>query len=140
VLGGSDSDRLINVISLYISSMVRFMDKLGMTGTIYQLINGIVLLVVFFGARIVFGMYMSYQTYLNVMPVIAQIPWHLIVIYSAANVVLNTLNLFWFYKMIESLMRRFVTPNKKRSQQPQQDQKEKKEVVFSVNEKSGQMQ
>lgn len=140
MLGGSDSDRLINVISLYISSMVRFMDKLGMTGTIYQLINGIVLLVVFFGARIVFGMYMSYQTYLNVMPVIAQIPWHLIVIYSAANVVLNTLNLFWFYKMIESLMRRFVTPNKKRSQQPQQDQKEKKEVVFSVNEKSGQMQ
>jgi len=130
VLGGSDSDRLINVISLYISSMVRFMDKLGMTGTIYQLINGIVLLVVFFGARIVFGMYMSYQTYLNVMPVIAQIPWHLIVIYSAANVVLNTLNLFWFYKMIESLMKRFVTPKEKRSlQQSPQQNKEKKEVL-----------
>ncbi|GJJ73638.1 hypothetical protein EMPS_05996 [Entomortierella parvispora] len=116
-----------------------FMDKLGMTGTIYQLINGIVLLSVFFAARIVFGLYMSYQTYLNVMPVISQIPWHLIVIYSAANVVLNTLNLFWFYKMVESLMRRFVTPNKKRSQQPQQDQKEK-EVTFSVNEKNKQTQ
>lgn len=115
------------------------MDKLGLTGTIYQLINGVVLLAVFFGARIVFGLYMSYQTYLNVMPVIAQIPWHLIAIYSAANVVLNTLNLFWFYKMIESLMRRFVTPNKKRSQQPQQDQKEKG-AVFSMNEKNRQLQ
>ncbi|KAF9967622.1 hypothetical protein BGZ70_008833 [Mortierella alpina] len=91
-----------------------FMDKLGLTGSIYQLINGVVLLVVFFGARIVFGIYMSYQTYLNVMPVLDQIPWHLIVVYSAANVVLNTLNLFWFYKMIESLMKRFSPSSKNR--------------------------
>ncbi|KAI1316741.1 hypothetical protein EDD11_009557 [Mortierella claussenii] len=84
-----------------------FMDKLGMTGSIYQLINGIILLTVFFCARIVFGLYMSYQTYLNVLPVLELVPWHLIIIYSAANVVLNTLNLFWFYKMIESLMKRF---------------------------------
>ncbi|KAF9212234.1 hypothetical protein CPC16_001041 [Podila verticillata] len=92
-----------------------FMDKLGMTGSAYQLVNGIVLLSVFFSARIVFGLYMSYQTYLSVMPVIALVPWHLIVIYSAANVVLNSLNLFWFYKMIESLMKRFKPSKKTRS-------------------------
>ncbi|KAG0024367.1 hypothetical protein BGZ81_007738 [Podila clonocystis] len=92
-----------------------FMDKLGMTGSAYQLVNGIVLLSVFFSARIVFGLYMSYHTYLSVMPVIAQVPWHLIIIYSAANVVLNSLNLFWFYKMIESLMKRFKPSKKTRS-------------------------
>ncbi|KAG0332883.1 hypothetical protein BG004_001063 [Podila humilis] len=90
-------------------------DKLGLTGSTYQLVNGIILLSVFFSARIVFGLYMSYQTYLNVMPVIAQVPWHLIVIYSAANVVLNSLNLFWFYKMIESLMKRFKPSKKSRT-------------------------
>lgn len=36
-------------------------DKLGLTGSIYQLINGIVLVIVFFGARLCFG---TYQTYL----------------------------------------------------------------------------
>ena len=110
-----------------------------MTGTIYQLVNGIVLLVVFFGARIMFGLYMSYHTYLNVMPVIDSIPWHLIIIYTAANVVLNTLNLFWFYKMIESLMKRFVTPkNKKNSQQQQQlpQHLQEKKGVLSGDEKN----
>ncbi|KAF9986344.1 hypothetical protein BGZ65_007926 [Modicella reniformis] len=84
-----------------------FMDKLGMTGSVYQLINGVVLLAVFFSVRIVFGLYMSYQAYQDVMLVYDQVPLHLLVVYSAANVVLNTLNLFWFYKMIESLTRRF---------------------------------
>ncbi|KAF9111008.1 hypothetical protein BGX27_005514 [Mortierella sp. AM989] len=91
-----------------------FMDKLGMTGTIYQLINGIILLALFLGVRIVFGIYMSYQTYQTAILVVDQIPWHLIIVYSVANVVLNSLNIYWFYKMIESLMKRF-RPNKKSS-------------------------
>lgn len=78
-----------------------------MTGSIYQAINGVILLTVFFFARIVFGLYMSHHTYQNVMLVVDQVPRHLIVIYSVANVVLNTLNLYWFYKMIESLTKRF---------------------------------
>ncbi|ORZ19160.1 hypothetical protein BCR41DRAFT_283131, partial [Lobosporangium transversale] len=52
-------------------------DKLGMTGSIYQFINGINLLSVFFSARIVFGLYMSYQTYLSVKAVIDWVPLHL---------------------------------------------------------------
>ncbi|KAF9193970.1 hypothetical protein BGZ50_006814 [Haplosporangium sp. Z 11] len=102
-------------------------DKLGMTGSIYQLINGIVLLSVFFCARIVFGLYMSYQTYLNVLPVLEQVPWHLVIIYSVANVVLNALNLFWFYKMIESLMKRFPSANKSRRAAPAGTDKTKRE-------------
>ncbi|KAF9975036.1 hypothetical protein BGZ73_001443 [Actinomortierella ambigua] len=82
-------------------------DKLNMTGSIYQLVNGIVLLVAFFCVRIVFGIYMSWQTYLSVLPVIDRVPTHLIFIYTAANIVLNSLNLFWFYKMIQMVQRRF---------------------------------
>ncbi|KAG0316839.1 hypothetical protein BGZ99_006642 [Dissophora globulifera] len=93
-----------------------FMDKMGMTGSLLQLINGIILLTVFFFARIVFGFYMSYDTYLNVLPVSAQVPLHLMVIYSVANVVLNTLNIYWFFKMIESLVKRFQPSKGKDSQ------------------------
>ncbi|KAF8958822.1 hypothetical protein BGZ46_001888 [Entomortierella lignicola] len=93
-----------------------FMDKLGMTGTIYQLINGVILLSLFLGVRIIFGIYMSYQTYQSAVVVIDQIPWHLIIVYSLANVILNSLNIFWFYKMIESLMKRFQ-PTKKSSKE-----------------------
>ncbi|KAF9991980.1 hypothetical protein BGZ79_003688 [Entomortierella chlamydospora] len=88
------------------------MDKLGMTGTTYQLINGIILLLLFLCVRIMFGIYMSYQTYQTAMLVIDQIPWHLIIVYSLANVVLNSLNIYWFYKMIESLMKRFKPAKK----------------------------
>lgn len=95
-----------------------------MTGSIYQLINGVILLIVFFCARIVFGLYMSYHTYQNVMLVVDQVPTHLIVIYSVANVVLNTLNLYWFYKMIESLTKRFK-PGKKGSQRKTEEAKSK---------------
>ncbi|KAF9200783.1 hypothetical protein BGZ49_008986 [Haplosporangium sp. Z 27] len=93
-----------------------YADKLGMTGTIYQLINGVILLSLFLGVRIIFGIYMSYQTYQSAIVVIDQIPWHLIIVYSLANVILNSLNIFWFYKMIESLMKRFQ-PTKKSSKE-----------------------
>ncbi|RUO96146.1 TLC domain-containing protein, partial [Jimgerdemannia flammicorona] len=58
-----------------------FMDKLGMTGSIAQLINGFFLLSTFFFARLVFGFYMSFQTYrefsessLDVLAVIDRVP------------------------------------------------------------------
>ncbi|KAG0244744.1 hypothetical protein BGW41_006302 [Actinomortierella wolfii] len=82
-------------------------DKLNMTGSVYQLVNGIMLLFTFFSVRIVFGLYMSRQTYLSVMQVIDRVPTHLIIIYSVANVVLNLLNQFWFYKMVQMVQRRF---------------------------------
>lgn len=40
-----------------------FMDKLGWTGSKIQLLNGLVLISTFFGARIAYGFSMSYQTW-----------------------------------------------------------------------------
>lgn len=80
-----------------------------MTGSIYQKINGFFLLAVFFSVRIVFGFYTSYECLMSVLPVLDLVPMHLRVVYASANVALNSLNVFWFYKMVSSLARRFST-------------------------------
>ncbi|GES96699.1 DUF887-domain-containing protein [Rhizophagus clarus] len=91
-----------------------FMDKLGLTGSLPQLINGICLLTSFFCARIIFGFYMSYHTFQSVLQVIDQVPVFLCVIYGIANIILNCLNVFWFIKMIEALLKRFDKTGEKK--------------------------
>jgi len=83
-----------------------FMDKVGATGSLLQMINGVMLVSTFFFVRLVWGIYMSYQTLLSVLPVLDQVPLFLQVIYGGANVVLNTLNVFWFFKMLNAVSRR----------------------------------
>ncbi|KAJ3411164.1 hypothetical protein HDV05_002678 [Chytridiales sp. JEL 0842] len=84
-----------------------FCDKTGRTGSTLQWVNGMVLLFVFFVARIVFGLYQSYQFFAGMIAARSQISLHLFLIYTIANVVLNTLNIFWFRKMILSVTKRF---------------------------------
>ncbi|KAL1925062.1 uncharacterized protein VTP21DRAFT_4716 [Calcarisporiella thermophila] len=84
-----------------------FMDKMNITNTPLQLINGITFLGTFFCARLVFGYYMSYQTFVSVIAVIDQVPTFLCVLYGVSNIVLNILNAFWFIKAINMLKRRF---------------------------------
>ncbi|CAB4424859.1 unnamed protein product [Rhizophagus irregularis] len=91
-----------------------FMDKLGLTGTLPQLINGVCLLTSFFCARIIFGFYMSYHTFQSVLQVIDKIPLFLCVIYGTANIILNCLNVYWFVKMIEALLKRFDKTGEKK--------------------------
>ncbi|KAI9202833.1 TLC domain-containing protein [Polychytrium aggregatum] len=84
-----------------------FCDKVGLTGSRLQWINGIVLLAVFFFARIVFGLSMSYLFWGDIIVHWSQVPIFIAGLYCIANVVLNSLNLFWFYKMISSVRKRF---------------------------------
>ncbi|KAI9294845.1 DUF887-domain-containing protein [Neoconidiobolus thromboides FSU 785] len=88
-----------------------FMDKSGNSDSILMVINGICLMVVFFCVRIVFGIYMSYKTFESVLQVISKVPLHLQFIYGTANVALNLLNLFWFYKMVSMFVRRYKQRN-----------------------------
>ncbi|RKO84249.1 TRAM/LAG1/CLN8 homology domain-containing protein, partial [Blyttiomyces helicus] len=90
-----------------------FCDKTGRTGSTLQLINGIVLLVVFFFARICLGFYNSADFYVNVYRRRAEIPTELIVTYSIANLLLNGLNVMWFSKMLTSVVSRFRKPGRK---------------------------
>ncbi|KAK9717123.1 hypothetical protein K7432_006442 [Basidiobolus ranarum] len=91
-----------------------FMDKLGYTGSRLQLVNGVCLILTFFLARIVYGFWSSYEVFVGVKAVSAQVPLHLMVLYGVANIALNFLNVIWFIKMIQSIISRF-TGNRKKS-------------------------
>ena len=117
-----------------------------MTGSRPQLYNGIVLLLTFFGCRLVWGTYQSIRVYQDVWAAIQSpgilvsfanstmsateksfnadaeimrfageglVPVWLASTYLASNVVLNTLNFYWFGKMIETVRKRF-RPKEKR--------------------------
>ncbi|KAJ3060751.1 hypothetical protein HDU98_003330 [Podochytrium sp. JEL0797] len=82
-------------------------DKLGYTGGMLQLVNGLCLLASFFSARILFGLYSSVSFYYEMYTQFDKIPIHLVISYSVLNFVLNGLNLFWFFKLVDGVRRRF---------------------------------
>ncbi|KAI8587114.1 TLC domain-containing protein [Geranomyces variabilis] len=84
-----------------------FCDKTGRTGSTLQKVNGAILIVTFFVARIVFGFLNSYDFILTCLARIDEIPTHYVYFYGAANILLNALNVFWFSQMIKSIARRF---------------------------------
>ncbi|KAI8988915.1 TLC domain-containing protein [Pilobolus umbonatus] len=84
-----------------------FMDKLGWTGSKIQLINGIILLATFFGARIVFGFVMSYKLWNDIHLVREHVPWLYYIVYGGGNFITSCLNVWWFSQMIAMLRKRF---------------------------------
>ncbi|KAF2749776.1 DUF887-domain-containing protein [Sporormia fimetaria CBS 119925] len=116
-----------------------FCDKLNMTGSKLQLYNGILLLLTFFSARLVFGTYQSIRVFTDIYTALTSdgfayeldgkhatgahdadimqfamherhVPLWLAGCYLASNLTLNGLNWFWFGKMIETLRKRFDPP------------------------------
>jgi len=84
-----------------------FLDKTGRTGSTTQLVNGVFLLLTFLGVRLVYGCLLSFDFLRTLVRVRNQVPFSYLVVYGLGNIVLQGLNWFWFYKMIESLRRRF---------------------------------
>lgn len=122
-----------------------FFDKLNMTGSRAQWYNGMMLLSVFFGCRLVWGTWQSVRVFTDIFKVLGQsrdaifagsrnagvcldeacrkavsqissfagystqsaIPAWLVVTYLGSNLTLNTLNFYWFSKMIDAVMKRF---------------------------------
>ncbi|EPQ57986.1 DUF887-domain-containing protein [Gloeophyllum trabeum ATCC 11539] len=89
-----------------------FLDKLSLTGSRWQLLNGASLLGAFFGARIVYGGVMSVEFFRTLRAVADALPTSFLVVYGVGNVVLNLLNWVWFFKMISALRRRFQNPER----------------------------
>ncbi|CAK7225060.1 hypothetical protein SBRCBS47491_005763 [Sporothrix bragantina] len=111
-----------------------FFDKLGMTGSRAQLYNGIALLGTFFSCRLIYGNYMSAWVYYDMWNAVwdgpsaewvnnpaalngayirapsankGPIPLWLFILYVASNITLNSLNVYWFFKMITAVRKRF---------------------------------
>ena len=92
-----------------------FLDKLGLTGSRAQLINGIALIASFGASRLVWGTYQSVNMYrdvwraLNTHEELPVPPW-LALAYLLANTLLSGLNFYWFGRMIVTVRKRFDKP------------------------------
>ena len=107
-----------------------------MTGSRPQWYNGLVLLSSFFCCRLVWGSYQSIRVYADVWSALHiddpgvltrkwaaddptmqyaggnTVPAWLGFVYLGSNIVLNTLNFYWFGKMIETIRKRFTEAKK----------------------------
>lgn len=88
-----------------------FLDKVDLTGSLYQLVNAFFLLLTYILARLTFGVYNSYSWFRHVNfpahPHVPAIPLGIKLFYSIGNVTLNTLNFLWFKAMIAAVLKRF---------------------------------
>ena len=103
-----------------------FMHKVGLTGSTWQLINGLCLLFTFFSFRICWGFYQSYRLYSDIWHVWTADPltFHcssstglnydcpnletsLAGTFLVANTILSGLNVFWFSLMMKTFLGRF---------------------------------
>jgi hypothetical protein len=109
-----------------------FCDKLDLTGSTTQLINGIFLLGSFFGCRLVYGTYSSISVFYDVWRAMnyskydavasgepvseimkyarKDVPVWLAGSYLASNLVLNILNWYWMTQMVKTIRKRFDPP------------------------------
>lgn len=156
-----------------------FLDKLNLTGSIYQLINGVVLISTFFFCRLVWGSINSLYVFADIWKAIQHnnvptddtlglktglgqtqhavtsetantaqdnimayagphsLPMWLALSYLASNIVLNTLNYYWFAKMIETLRKRFDPPLGTKRVEKKKEGGEEKEVPSEVEIQKG---
>ncbi|KAI0950069.1 hypothetical protein AcV7_008646 [Taiwanofungus camphoratus] len=85
----------------------RFLDKTGHTGSIAQLLNGVLLLGTFVGVRIAWGWYATAGLWRTVYQARGEVPAGYVVVYLVGSAALNCLNAIWLYKMVHALRRRF---------------------------------
>ncbi|GAA5840715.1 hypothetical protein JCM11251_004189 [Rhodosporidiobolus azoricus] len=92
-------------------------DKLKMTGSLAQMINGLCLVTTYISARLLWGTYNSYRLWTLLLPsasdsslkaeIARTAPLWIRVLYMALNVLMNGLNFFWFRLMLLALLKRF---------------------------------
>jgi len=93
-----------------------FLDKTGHTGSRKQLVNGALLVSSFFFVRIIWGGLVSYEFLVTLFDVRDKIPPSLFLVYSGGNMLLQGLNWYWFYSMIQALKRRFKSSGDPKSE------------------------
>ena len=82
-----------------------FFDKMNMTGSVLQLINAVFFVLVFFSVRLVFGLYFSLMFFMESYKHFEKLPI-MISFYWIANLVMNTLNIYWFSLIMPAITSR----------------------------------
>lgn len=83
------------------------LDTFGYESSTLRVIIGVCLVSSYFMARIVFGFYQSYFFYIDTFSISHRVPGFLLYFYACANVILCTLNLYWFGLMLRKAARAF---------------------------------
>ncbi|KLO10563.1 DUF887-domain-containing protein [Schizopora paradoxa] len=91
-----------------------FLDKMDMSGSLIQVVNGALLLLSFAGARLFYGTIMSIAFYHTLIDIKDQLLLSTFLVYFIGNTVLNGLNWFWFSKMIAMVRKRIAGRGKER--------------------------
>ncbi|WFD35638.1 hypothetical protein MCUN1_002496 [Malassezia cuniculi] len=84
-----------------------FLDKLGLTGSLAQLINAVFLLGSYMAVRLVLGIYQTYVIISAVWDPSNKFPLFQCLFYSFGSVALDVLNYIWFTKMVRAVAKRF---------------------------------
>ncbi|GAA6022910.1 hypothetical protein JCM10207_006861 [Rhodosporidiobolus poonsookiae] len=92
-------------------------DKLHMTGSIAQMVNGLFLVTTYVSARLIWGTYNSYRLWRLLLPSAADMsakailaretPSWIRLLYLFLNILMNSLNFYWFRLMVLALLKRF---------------------------------
>ncbi|KAJ1976416.1 hypothetical protein H4R34_003985 [Dimargaris verticillata] len=101
---------LVTEISTPFLNIHWFLDKMNMTGSTLQLANGAMLLITFFGARILFSYYWSAKLYIFAYQLSDQVDMLTRVLPALLLLTLNALNFFWFFKIVNAIVKRFKPP------------------------------
>lgn len=102
-----------------------FMDKLNLTGSTAQLVNGITLIATFGCSRLLWGTYQSVRMYQDVWlalqaPEELPVPPWLALSYLASTTALSVLNFYWFARMIQTIGARFDKSKSKKTDKKEQ--------------------
>lgn len=97
-----------------------FLDKAKMTMSPIGIVNGLILLFTFGGVRVVFGLYQSYHFWVTMLSNTDTVHVYFIIYYLVSNLILCSLNIFWYSKMIQMVIAK-VTEPKKNSASPSVD-------------------
>ncbi|KAI9228028.1 MAG: DUF887-domain-containing protein [Piptocephalis tieghemiana] len=100
---------LLYEISTVFLNIHWFMDKCGLSDSLAQSLNGIILLLSFFFSRILYGTYQSVVVYVDLFRVRDQISTGLFWLLAFSNLLLMSLNFLWFSKMLSMVQRRFFS-------------------------------
>jgi TLC domain len=102
---GYGKDLLLFESSTIFLNIHWFCDKLNLSGSNIQLLNGILLISTFFSVRICYGTFVIYQAIVDLQR--SEIDFRLRWFYSIAGCALTILNYWWFYVMVKSVKSRF---------------------------------
>eukprot|EP00158_Paraphelidium_tribonemae_P001336 Partr_v1_DN24271_c1_g1_i2_m36587 putative Family with sequence similarity 57, member len=96
-------------------NIMYLLDKSGLGNSIYQIVNGMLMVSVFFGMRIVAGFIMSYQLLWDIYANYHKVGAPRSILFILIDIFLCSLNLFWLYKMIMSVSKRTSERRRRRS-------------------------